>query len=98
MICVVYVDDCLFFSRQKVHINRAIQYIKDTGMDLNVEDDVAGFLGVHLNHKDNGQVALTQTGLIDRVISALHLEDANPKYTPAIKEALGRDLKGFPCS
>ena len=65
VICVVYVDDCLFFSRQQVHIDRAIQDIKDTGMDLNVEDDVAGFLGVHLNHKDNGQVDLTQTGLID---------------------------------
>jgi hypothetical protein len=98
VICLVYVDDCLFFSRNQSSIDKSIQAIRDVGMELNVEDDVAGFLGVHIDHKEDGTVHLTQTGLIDRVISALDLEDANPKRTPAPRDPLGRDLKGTPFS
>jgi hypothetical protein len=94
VICLVYVDDCLFFARSQQAIDESIEAIKATGMELNVEDDVAGFLGVHLNHKGNGQVVLTQTGLIERVISGMGLEDANPKSTPAPRETLGRDVGG----
>lgn len=94
VICVVYVDDCLFFSRSQNSIDASIEKIKETGMDLNVEDDVAGFLGVHIQHHENGHIELTQTGLIDRIISAMHLDDANIKLTPAPTEALGRDLEG----
>ena len=53
-------------------------------MLLEKEGDAAGFLGVDLKKK-NGQVEMTQTGLIDRIITALGLErgDHYPKATPA---------------
>jgi hypothetical protein len=98
VICLVYVDDCLFFSKSQDSIDKSIEKIRKVGMQLNVEDDVAGFLGVHIDHNDDGTVRLTQTGLIDRVILAMGLEDANPKGTPAPRESLGRDLKGNPFS
>ena len=44
VICVVYVDDCLFFAPNQLDIDASIDDIKKAGMDLNVEDDVTGFL------------------------------------------------------
>ena len=45
-----------------------------------------------------GTILLTQTGLIQKVITALGVEDANPKAVPSPREPLGRDLKGTPFS
>ncbi len=94
VICLVYVDDCLFFSPDQSEIDAWIEMIRKVGMNLNVEDDVAGFLGVLLTRNEDGTISLTQAGLIQRIIAALGLEDANPKKTPAPQLPLGRDLNG----
>ena len=98
VICLVYVDDCFFSSNDQSNIDKAIEKIKGCGMDLSVEDDVAGFLGVLIKLGDDGSVELTQTGLILRTIAAMGLEHCNNKYTPAVKEALGQDPRGSPFS
>ena len=95
VVCLVYVDDCLFFSRSDEDIKLAITRLRDNNMDLNVEDDVAGFLGVHIDKNEKGQITLTQLGLIDRIVEALGLHDCNAKFTPAPTEALGRDVDGL---
>ena len=94
--CLVYVDDCLFFGRNKEILDKAITDLKDAEMDLNIEDDVAGFLGVLLRKNEDGMVTLTQTGLIHRVLTVLGLSAANGTKTPAPKPALPRDLDGQP--
>ena len=66
-------------------------------MDLGVEADAAGFLGISIQRTDKG-VELTQSGLIDRVVTALGLDDANYKLSAAPKKPLGRDLAGSPFS
>jgi hypothetical protein len=69
-------------------------------MTLEVEDDVAGFLGVHIDcNKETGEVTLTQKGLIDRILEGLQVEDllVPPVDTPAI-ECLGKDPLGDPAS
>jgi len=45
LICVVYVDDCLFFAETYEVIDETAQQLRDAELDLNVEEDVAGFLG-----------------------------------------------------
>jgi hypothetical protein len=67
-------------------------------MELSVEDDVAGFLGVEIDRKQDGSIELLQTGLIDRIIVAMGLESANHKRTPAIIGALGKDADGEQCN
>ena len=68
VICLVYVDDCLFFSKHQHDIDSAIKRIKDTGMNLEKEDDAAGFLGVNIERNDDdGSVNLTQAGLTQKV-------------------------------
>ena len=94
--CLVYVDDCLFFGRDKSMLNKAIDDLKDAEMDLNIEDDVAGFLGVLVRKNEDGSVSLTQTGLIDRVLTVLGLTSANGTQTPAPKSALPKDTNGDP--
>ena len=62
-------------------------------LDLSEEDDVAGFLGILIHKTDEG-IELKQTGLIDRILTSLGLEDSHPKTTPAEKTPLGKDLYG----
>jgi len=48
VICLVYVDDNLFYSPTKTEIDKTLERLRELEMDLNVEDDVAGFLGVSI--------------------------------------------------
>ena len=55
-------------------------------MKLEVEDDVAGFLGVQITPNDeDGTVTMTQRGLTDRIITALGRDDLEGVDTPAIE-------------
>ena len=72
-------------------------------MDLQVEDSVAGFLGVHIDKfeevDDSGssveKIRLLQTGLIDRIIEALDLDsNSHSVETPAPSDPLPRDSEG----
>ena len=65
---------------------------------VKVEDDYAGFLGIEIIHHEDGRVELRQTGLIDRIITALNLTggDVTIRHTPAEKDALGKDEEGPP--
>ena len=65
-------------------------------MELEKEDEVAGFLGVLIQRDSNkNEVTLTQVGLIDRIIEALQIDDLGPVDTPA-DDVLGKDPDGDP--
>ena len=97
VICLIYVDDTLLFSPKEEYIDEAISKLSKSELDLEVEDSVAGFLGVHLehNHKD-GSIKLTQQGLAKRVVDALNLGNRPRKLTPASSEPLVKDDNGDP--
>jgi Reverse transcriptase (RNA-dependent DNA polymerase) len=73
VICLVYVDDTLLYARDMKDIDDVIRRLTDEHkMTLKVEDNVAGFLGVHIDrNKETGEVTLTQKGLIDRILETL---------------------------
>jgi hypothetical protein len=48
VICVVYVDDLIFWSKKTLSINDSAMQLCELGMDLKQEDDTADFLGVTL--------------------------------------------------
>ena len=48
VICLVYVDNTLFFSPDRAYINKVFQKLCNKEMDLEIKNDVAGFLGVHI--------------------------------------------------
>jgi hypothetical protein len=60
VICLVYVDDTLFYSPKTEYIDELIEKLKAQDMELEVEGTVAGFLGVHIERNEmDGLVKLT---------------------------------------
>ena len=65
MICVVYVDDIIFWSKDTADINSSAMQVHELGVDLEQEDDVRRFLGVTLEpDPETGLLEMKQTGLI----------------------------------
>ena len=97
VICLVYVDDTLLFAREMADIDEVLTPLVDEqGMALEVEDDVAGFLGGHMKpNPQDSTITLTQQGPINRIIDALGCRDLPPVMTPA-EEVLGKDENGEP--
>ena len=97
IICLVYVDDCLFFGKDEEKIRRLIADIEKEGFHLTVEDDVYAFLGVEVTFNDKTKtVSLVQPGLILKIIKLADLADANSKATPADKDPLGPGFEDDP--
>jgi hypothetical protein len=100
-VCLVYVDDCLFFARKREDIEAVVDSLdrsKGGEFDLGYENsDVAGFLGIKLDRQPDGTIELKQPGLIARVINVMELNDSNRKFTPTTTDALGADKNGDPC-
>jgi Reverse transcriptase (RNA-dependent DNA polymerase) len=101
VICLCYVDDCLFFSKDEANIDAVIaslQQEEPTKLDLNIEDDVAGFLGILMECQEDGSIELKQAGLIDRILAIMGLEDSKEKSTPADAKPIGKDENVAQCS
>ena len=65
VICVVYVDNLIFWSRDIPQINRVTMALHEFGVNLEKEDDTTGFLGVTLDHDaPTGLLEMKLTGLI----------------------------------
>lgn len=97
VICITFVDDTLIVSPQQKYIDKTIADLRKAEMLLEVESDMAGFLGVLIEpNKDDNTVTLSQEGLAKRIVQALGLEHAGyTRKTPA-DEALGADKDGEP--
>jgi hypothetical protein len=65
-------------------------------MELEAEDDVAGFLGVHIDRRADNMILLTQKGLTERIVKALNVTEMRTKKTPAEYGALPADKDGEP--
>ena len=99
MMMCTYVDDCIFFHKDQAAIDTLIAQMKED-MPLTMEDgedNAYAFLGVTVKRHENGDVELTQTGLIKKVLALCGMEDCNAKDTPAGTVPLGTDSKGEPC-
>ena len=99
MICLVYIDDCLFFAPDGSNFDSMLQQLRNVNLTLEKEDNVAGFLGVHLDvDHNNGTVELNQRGLVDRIINAMGLDDSTSVKTPAEYGALPKDENSDSCN
>ena len=95
VICLTYVDDTLWFSPKQEYIDEAMNKLRDVGMDLEKEDDVAGFLGVHMERQGDN-IKLTQKGLTRRIIEALGVDKTGKTQNTPAKEPLAMDPEGDP--
>ena len=97
VICLIYVDNTLLFSPKEEYLDEVITKLLQLELDLEVEDSVAGFLGMHLEHNSkDGSIKLTQQGLAKRIVEALDLGSRPRKLTPAAPDPLVKDDHGDP--
>ena len=91
---VLYTDDSILSGPDEAELEKIIQEIQDAGLGITDEGDIADFLGVHIERKDN-EFHLTQPKLIDSILEDLHLEGdkVHIKDTPmASSKLLSRHL------
>jgi hypothetical protein len=68
----------------------------DYKLTLNDPDPIGDFLGIHFSHQDNGELYMSQTGLIDVVIESAHIPKGQLKNTPTPATAiLHTDTEGL---
>jgi hypothetical protein len=96
VIAVVFVDDILFWAKDEKYIHDLALNLRELGVDLEQEEDAAGFLGVRIEKNKDGLLEMKQEGLIERVIEALGLDagTTNGKWTPAEQRPLVKDANG----
>ena len=92
IVCVIWVDDCLFFAADKNQTLESINELKKN-MPLTMEDSVTAFLGIKVERNNNFYV-LSQPGLTTKIIEAVDMIDCNPCRTPAVTVPIGTDALG----
>ena len=98
VICLVYVDDCLFFARNATNIDIILEKLKNYNFVFTVEKSVEAFLGVQVDvDEETGVVKMSQPGLIDKIVKTVGLSNCAPKATPANVAPLGSDKDGPEC-
>ena len=95
MMLVLYVDDVGIAAKNPKDIDRLVESLRKKGFELTQEGSFSEFLGIKITPVGTG-LHMTQRGLIDKVVSALGLENCRPNWTPAQQGALGIDPDGPP--
>ena len=99
IVCICYVDDCLFFAHKQEKIDELLKSFKEDGdeynLELKVEGSVSEYLGIEIHKTSEGGYQFLQKGLITKILEATKMVDCNAKSTPTKQDApLGSDLNG----
>jgi hypothetical protein len=97
LMIVLYVDDAGIMAPTIELINEFIDGLKAKGFDLTKEGSFSEFLGIKVEADSlAGSITMTQMGLIKKIITTTKMENCNPNWVPATKEAFGIDPEGKP--
>ena len=100
VICVVYVDNCLFWERSQSDIDNVMKYFKEDGPSYNwghsKGESVSEFLGIDIKILDDGGFQFFQNVLIRKVLEATGMENCNGlPITTKVEAPLGKDTNGY---
>jgi hypothetical protein len=97
LMIVLYVDDAGIAAPTVELIDAFVDGLKAKGFELTKEGSFSEFLGIKFEEDTSaGSITMTQTGLIKKIIATTKMENCNPNWVPAAKEALGIDPEGKP--
>ena len=94
-----YVDDGIFVSVDPKEVDKAIQELTDTGLDLEDQGDIADYLGINFIYEKDGTIKMSQPQLIDQIIEDVFKfkRSKNLPDIPALSTSiLQRDEKAPP--
>jgi hypothetical protein len=97
MIIVLYTDNCLLYARHTTDIDKFVKTLRnDYKLTLNDPYPIDDFLGIHFSHQYNGELHMSQTGLIDAVTESAHIPKGRLKNTPTpATEIVHADTEGL---
>jgi hypothetical protein len=97
MTIVLYTDDCLLYARDTKYIDSFVKILRDDyKLTLNDPYPIYDFLAIHFSHQDNGELHMSQTGLIDDVTESVHIPKGGLKNTPTpVTAILHADTEGL---
>jgi hypothetical protein len=86
--CIInnWVDNQLLLTKDPAVALELVEAMRNAGLILDIESgsgSIANYLGIQIQEEDDGTLLLTQSGLINRILEAMDLNNANPKDTPA---------------
>ena len=98
VILLIYIDDCILMGTMNAVIDEAVCTLRSSKQNFTIEDKgaVGNFLGVIINHYNDGTIMLTQPQLIDSIIEDLNMKDnTKPRPIPACSsKLLHKDTEG----
>jgi hypothetical protein len=96
-IIILYTDDCVLYARYTKEIESFVKTLRDDyKLTLNDPYPIDDFLGIPFPHKDNGELHMSRTGLIDAVTESAHIPKGRLKNTPTpATEILHADKDGL---
>ena len=100
VVCVVYVDDFIFWARSQSNIDNVMKSFKEYGPSYNWEHSkgksVSELFGIDIQKLDDGGFQFCQTGLIRKVLESTGMEHCNGLPTPTKVEApIGTDANSY---
>lgn len=81
LLCL-YVDDALIYARDDKTVNDLLTAIDKAGFAFDRDEDFSSYLGVKVEHNEDGSVTLTQPGLTGQLLDMMGMRDCNPARTP----------------
>ena len=75
-----YVDDGIFLCPDSNQVDKVIEELKGTGLELEDRGDVADYLGINFNYKEDGTIVMSQPQLIDQLIKDIKFKTS--KHLP----------------
>ena len=94
LVAFVYMGDVLFFGTTYAIIDEMTANLK-MNFDFKVEENVFAFLSIKIiKDKKENAISLRQQALVDRIIKATAMENANKVKTPATTVGLGANVGG----
>jgi len=91
---LVYVDDCLIFGKSDKTLDNVITAL-DNDFVLTSQGSVGAYLGIDIKRTPHGYIELTQTGLINKIITACGLQDQSDEHTIPATTILTADPAQF---
>ena len=88
-IIILYVDDCIIMLLTKAEADRLFDELEQRGYTLTEEGTIEDYLGIMIDHNDNGSFCISQPFLIERIINSIPgMAEARSAKTPAFSSII----------
>ncbi|KAL7571814.1 hypothetical protein ACA910_002899 [Epithemia clementina (nom. ined.)] len=97
MIIFLYVDDCGITSPTMSEIDAFLARMRIKGFELTKDEGFSEYLGIQFEQNTTSKsIAMTQPGLINKILKATDLTTCKPNRTPTHQCGLATDPDGLP--